>query len=300
MLQKLKRFLTDPLIRFGYLSRLGFYNGLSDEAFILRKGKLFLGYTPDLTVPRSFNEKLNYLKLHDKNPLYVRLADKYEVKKYIAETIGPEYVVPTLMVWEDVKEIDWDALPKSFALKCTHDSGGVVLCRDKSRLDREAAVRKLMRSLKFNYYYDSREWPYKDLKPRIIAEEFLPGEEGGAPRDIKLYVFNGKVRSLLICSNRGVKGKELSFNYYDENLKPLEVSCNGAPYVWPAPTPPAQFSRMKGLAERLAKGMPQVRVDMYDIKGHIYVGELTLFDGGGFQPFEPQSFDYELGAMLEV
>ena len=300
MIEKIMRFIKDPVIRFGYLNKLGFYDEMEDEKFILKKGKIFLGYTPDLKNPKTFNEKLNYLKLNDRNMDYVFFIDKYEAKHAIGEVVGPEYVIPTLGLWGDTAHINWDALPKSFVIKCTHDSGSVFPVFDKSATDKEALFKKIDRAMKSSYFRDSREWPYKFIVPRILAEEMIYGDEGGIPKDYKLYIFNGVMRYLVICSNRGVKGKELAFNFYDEDLKPLRVSGGGAPYEWPAPEIPAQIGRMRDLAEKLAKDIPQVRVDMYVSGGHIYIGEMTFYDGGGFQPFEPAGFDLEMGEKLKV
>lgn len=300
MIEKVFRFFKDPVIRFGYLNKLGFYDGMTDEEFILKKGKLCLGYTPDLKNPRTINEKINYLKLNDRNPDYIALTDKYEVKRYIEETAGPEYVVPTLGVWADADRIEWEALPDAFVLKCTHDSGSVFPVFDKEKADRGELIKSINRGMKYNYYRDSREWPYKEIVPRIIAEEMLYGEDGGVPKDYKLYVFNGVMRYLVICGNRGKKDKELTFNFYDGDLNPLRVKGGGAPYEWPAPEIPAQFSVMRETAEKLARNITQVRVDMYVAKGHIYVGEMTFYDGGGFQPYEPYEFDLEMGEKLKV
>ena len=171
-----------------------------------------MGFNLDLRHPRSFNEKLQFLKIYDKNPLYTTLVDKYLVKQWVAEKIGAQYVIPTLGVYDSVDSIDLDALPNQFVLKCNHDSGSYVICKDKSSFDFQAAKKKLDAALKTNYYWETREWPYKKVKPRIIAEEYKE-DASGELRDYKVYAVNGRCDYLMLCFDRS-KGKP-KFLFFD-------------------------------------------------------------------------------------
>ena len=292
-------FLTDREIRFGYLNRMGFYNHLSDEQYIRRKSGVCLHYVPDLVHPKTYNEKLNWLKLHDHDPRYTMMVDKYEVKQYIAAKIGAQYVVPTLGIWDSFDEIDFDNLPDQFALKCTHDSGGVVICPDKSKFDREAARQKLTANLGYNYYYDSREWPYKNIRPRIMAEKYLIDSTYGELRDYKFYTFDGVVRVMMIVGDRYDKNKKTTYDYFDRDGNWLDFRFGGS-NATVHPHAPEHVSEMIVLAEQLSKDMVHVRVDFYEVDGKIYFGEMTFYDGGGTQPFEPAEWDRKFGDWLKL
>ena len=292
-------FLTDQEIRFGYLNRMGFYNHLSDEQYIRRKSRVCLHYIPDLSHPKTYNEKLNWLKLHDHDPRYTKMVDKYEVKQYIAAKIGAQYVVPTLGVWDNFDQIDFDNLPDQFVLKCTHDSGGVVICPDKSQFDREAARQKLTANLGYNYYYDSREWPYKNINPRIMAEKYLIDSAYGELRDYKFYTFGGVVRAMMIVGDRYDKNKKTTYDYFDRDGNWLDFRFGG-PNAKVHPDAPLHVKEMIVLAEQLSKDMVHVRVDFYDVDGRIYFGEMTFYDGGGTQPFEPDEWDRKFGDWLNL
>lgn len=253
----------------------------------------------DLADPKTFNEKLQWLKLHDRKPEYSTMVDKYAVKEYVAGKIGEEYIIPTLGVWDSFEDIDFDALPNEFVLKCTHDSGGLVICRDKSKLDKEAARKKISASLKRNYYYWGREWPYKNVPPRVIAEELLCDEKLGKDAsvlDYKFFTFGGKVKVMMINTDRG---HETKADYFDRDFNWLDFTW-GYPHAKTRPEKPAQFEKMIELAEILAAGTVELRVDFYDVNGHIYFGELTFFDGSGFDRIEPIEWDYKLGSWVKL
>lgn len=292
-------FLTNAEIRFGYLNKMGFYRHLSDEQYIMKKSRIYLHYVPDLQNPHTYNEKLNWLKLHDHNPLYTQLVDKYEVKKYIEAHIGTQYIVPTLGIWDRFDEIDFDSLPQQFVLKCTHDSGGVVICTDKAHFDRQAAEKKLTAALGFNYYYDSREWPYKDVKPRIMAEKYLVDSADGELRDYKFYTFNGVVRAMLIVGDRSRADMPTTYDYFDREDQWLDFRFGG-PNAQQHPHPPKHLQEMIALAEQLSKEIVHVRVDFYEVDGQIYFGEMTFYDGGGSQPFEPFAWDRQFGDWISL
>lgn len=268
-----------------------------DKTFI--KWDYFFGMSlfPNLKNPQRFNEKLQWLKLNDKHPEYTRMVDKYEVKDFVKEKIGEEHVIPTLGVWDSFEDIDFNALPDRFVLKCTHDSGGFVICPDKSKLDLEKARKKINKRLKRNHFQKHREYPYKGVKPRIIAEQFMTDESGTELKDYKFFCFNGKPKMLLLASNRA-HGAYMNFYDMDFNLLPVQRKAHpNAKISFPKPK---GFEDMKHLAEILSEGIPHVRVDFYDINGKIYFGELTFFSGSGNIPFHPDEWDYKIGEWLEL
>lgn len=294
-IRKLFRYLYDSDYRFLINSyRFGMYKGMSDEAYLKRTFKACFGYVPDLENPRTFNEKLQWLKLHGRKDIYTAMVDKYEAKKYVSHVIGEKYVIPTLGVWDHFDDIDFSKLPTSFVLKCTHDSGSVVLVRDKNHWDKEAAKKLLERGLSRNYYWSGREWPYKNVKPRILAEEMVDMN----PVDYKWICMKGEPEVLCMCMDRQ-KG-DLTFNYYDMNFNLL-------PFEWVHPNiktggvkRPENFDEMKELAQKLSKDIPEVRVDFYDINGQVYFGELTFYHQSGFAPFSPEKWDLKLGQLLDL
>lgn len=247
--------------------------------------------------PRTFNEKLQWLKLYDRNPEYTRMVDKYEAKKYVAERIGEEYIIPTLGVWDRFEDIDFDALPDQFVLKCTHDSGGLVICKDKKSLDLAAARKKITACLKENYYWDYREWPYKNVKPRIIAEPYLRDDETGELRDYKFYTFGGEVKALLIITGRDTP--DASGDYFDTGFHHLDMRW-GYKNAKILPAPPKSMEDMMRLARILSGNTPELRVDFYEINGKPFFGEMTFFDGGGLEKMEPEKWDRAFGDWLTL
>ena len=292
----LKYFLTKPGGWFFFLSSRGLLNGMDDEAYIRRVFKYSLGYEPDLEHPKTFNEKLNWLKLHDRKPLYTRIVDKYEVKQYVAEKIGPGYTVPVIAgPWDSADEIDFDALPERFVLKCTHDSGGVVICRDKTAFDREAAKAKLARALGRNFYWSNREWPYKDVKPRVFAEQYLE-DESGELRDYKVMCFNGVPRLIQVHNGRFHHHTQ-DFYDTDWNLLPITQELPSSETLTPRP---ACLEEMLRLSQVLAADFVQIRVDWYLLGQRLYFGELTFFDGAGYSDFEPEAYNRIIGEWLQL
>lgn len=281
------------------LSLRGLRAILPDAWYLSALYRIALGKKLELVPPRTFNEKLNWLKLHDRNPLYTRLVDKYAVREYVAEKIGPEYLVPLVGgPYRSFDEIDFDALPDAFALKCVHDSGSVALCRDKSSFDKEGAKRKLERALKKNFYWAAREYPYKNVVPRIIAEKFLTDGDADDLKDYKLLCFNGKVRCSFLYSER-FTGVGLHMNAYDRDWNPLPFERHYPRSETLVPKP-ARYETMVALAEKLAQGIPFVRVDFYDVDGRVYFGETTFYPGGGLEEFTPEEWDFTLGSWLEL
>ena len=281
------------------LGNVGAFDHLSDEAYLRLMFRLRLGRKLDLKNPKSYNEKIQWLKLYDRNPIYTTLVDKYEVKKYVADRIGEQYIIPTLGVWDKFEDIDFAKLPDQFVLKTTHDSGGVVICKDKRMFDITAARKKLERSLHANYYMRGREWPYKNVKPRIIAEQYMVDESGYELKDYKIFCFDGFAKAMFIATDRQVEGEETKFDFYDMNFKHLPFT-NRHPNATHEIKRPKSFDEMKMLAEKLSQGIPQVRVDFYDINGKVYFGELTLSHWSGMIPFEPEERDYKFGEWIKL
>ena len=251
-----------------------------------------------LDPPQTFNEKLQWLKLYDHKPEYTQMADKYEMKSYVSSKIGEGYTVPVLGVWEHFDEIDFDSLPDQFVLKCTHNSGGVVICRDKKQFNRKKTRKKIEQGLKKNYYYNSLEWPYRDIKPRILAEQYMVDESGYELKDYKLMCFNGKVRCTFACSQRGSRDG-LCINTYDRDWNPMSFGREKVRNSEELPKPSC-YDRMVELAEILSDGIPFIRVDFYQINGKPYIGELTFFPASGMKRFDPESWDTIMGDWLQL
>lgn len=251
---------------------------------------------PNLKHPQTFNEKLQWLKLNDKHEEYTRFVDKYEVKNYVCQVLGEDFIIPTLGVWNNFDDIDFTMLPNQFVLKTTHDSGGIVVVKDKSKLDLKAAKKKLERSLKRNYYYEHREYPYKNVKPRIIAEKFMVDESGTELKDYKFFCFEGDVKFLFVATDRP---SDTRFDFFDAEFKHLPFK-QGHPWAKKEIKKPVGFEEMKRLASILSKNIPHVRVDLYNINGKIYFGEMTFFHFSANVPFEPAEWDKKIGSLLKL
>lgn len=272
----------------------------SDKRFLQIKFRLEMGKKLDLDNPKTFNEKLQWLKLYNRKPEYTTMVDKYAVKDYVANIIGKEHIIPTLGVWNSVDEIDWEALPNQFVLKTTHGGGGggVVICKDKATFDKNKARKTLQKSLDSDIYWNYREWPYKDVPKRIIAEKYMIDESGYELKDYKFFCFNGKVECFKVDFDRFTSHKA---NYYDRNAMLLPF--------WETAYPadhskifdkPKNFNKMIEYAEILSKDIPFVRIDFYNINGKIYFGEITFFPAAGMGKFEPEEWDYTLGNNLKL
>lgn len=251
----------------------------------------------DLKNPKTYNEKLNWLKLHERNPLHTTLVDKYEVKEYVAQIIGKEHIVPTFGVWDSFDEIDFDKLPNQFVLKCTHDSEGFVIVTDKKKFDKKAAKAKIEASLKQNFYYIGREWPYKNVKPRVLAEQYMEDHTDGELRDYKFFCFDGEPKAMLIASGRAAG--HAMINYYDIDFNLLEFTTK-YPNAKEPLRKPVTYDKMVEFSKILSKGYPHVRVDFYEVDGQLYFGELTFFSCSGFMPFEPKKWDKVFGDWIEL
>ena len=294
------RLLTHPLQIIPPLAGKGLLNWMPDKCLLKLMYKARMGKKLNLKNPKAYSEKLQWLKLYDRNPLYTKLVDKYEVRRYIAETIGEEYLIPLYGVWDDPDEIDFDALPNRFVLKCTHDSGSVFICNDKSIFDWNKAKEKLKAALKFNFYYHGREWPYKNVKPRIIAEKhMLDDADSSDLSDYKWFCFDGVVKAMFIVSDRNNPEKETNAAYFDRDFCQLPFT-NGFPSSTHIIEKPNSFDLMLELAERISQKIPHVRVDFYESNGRVYFGEMTFYDGCGMTPFEPEEWDNILGSWIRL
>ena len=251
----------------------------------------------DLDNPQTFNEKLQWLKLYNRKPIYTTMVDKYEVKKYVADIIGEEYIIPTLGVWEKFEDIDFGELPNEFVLKTTHDSGGLIICRDKTSLDIKKVQKRIERSLTRNYYWYGREWPYKDVKPRIIAEKFMKDENFDVLNVYKIFNFNGKPKLIQVI--QGDKTKSETIDYFDTEWNLLKLRQNYPNSASPLPKP-QNLSLMLSLAKRLTEKEtpPFLRTDFYEINGEVYFSEFTFFSDSGFAKFNPPEWDDKLGKIL--
>ena len=281
------------------LSNKYFFNYLSDKIYLKLKYKMLMKKELDLYNPKTFNEKLQWLKLYDRNPEYTKMVDKYDVKEYVSKIIGEEYVIPTIGVYEKFDNIDFAKLPNQFVMKCTHDSGGIIICKDKKKLDINLARKKINKSLRNNYYYKHREWPYKNVKPRIIIEKYLDDGKNSQLNDYKIMCFNGKAKCSFVCSERDNKDLGLAVTFFDLdwNRMPFERHYRSSDKVI---LKPKNYNKMIELSEKLSENIPFVRVDWYEINGKLYFGELTFFPGAGFEEFTPEEWDYKIGDMLEL
>lgn len=291
--------VTDPYQRFIALSRRGFYDWMPDEKYVKKVYKLKTGGELDLNNPKTYNEKLNWLKLHDRKPIYTNMVDKYEVKEFVKQKLGTdENIIQTYGCWDSFDEIDFSSLPNEFVLKCTHDSGGLRVCKDKTTFDKEEARRFFGRFMREKPYRLSREWPYKDVPPRIIAEKYIPSIGNIDSLEYKATCFNGKVGFVTICTGIAHSDFELRKNdSFDLELNhmPWYAYYKNAPVT---PEIPKEWDEIIRIAEKISEDVPCLRVDMYVVDGKVYFGECTFFTWGGFIEFTPPEWDAKLGEMI--
>ncbi len=269
---------------------------LPDKLFLKIVFWARMGKKLDLKNPKTFNEKLQWIKLYDRKPEYTQMVDKYSVREYIKEKIGEQYLIPLLGVWDSIDDVDFNSLPNEFVLKCTHDSGGLVICKDKSKLDIDAAKKKLKKCLKRKFFYRNREWPYKNVKPRIIAEKLMVDESGTELKDYKFFCFDGEPKALFIATDRP---HDTRFDFFDMEFNHLPF-LSGHPMAIKEIKKPVGFNEMAELSKVLSKGLHHARIDFYDINGKIYFGEITFFHHSGFTPFEPDEWDYKFGEWIKL
>ena len=287
------RFIVDSEYRFVVLGNLGFFKKIPDDKYLKRRFKQITGMNLNLDNPQSFN-----VKIHERNPILTTLVDKAEVKKWVSDIIGEEYVIPTYGVFEKFEDIDFSRLPKQFVIKCTHDSGSSIICLDKDKLNLRNTRKRINKCLKKNTYWASREWAYKDVRPRIIIEKCIGDLAESDIIDYKMMCFNGKVKCLFTCTDRHSEdGLKVTFFDCDWNVLPFERHY---PKSKEEIKKPINFENLILLAEKIARDLVFARVDFYDIEGKIYFGEVTLYPGAGTEEFSPQEWDYKIGSMLEL
>ncbi len=295
----LKEYIQKPsLVILSLITRLNFL--FSDKIYLKLLYRLKLGRKLDLKCPMRFTEKLQWLKLYDRKPLYTKLVDKAEVKDYVAGIIGDDYIIPTLGLWNRPEDIDWNSLPDRFILKTTHGGGGsgVVICSDKGQLDKKMAVDKLNRCMKQDIYATLREWPYKEVPHRVIAEQLLDKDpQYDDVPDYKFYCFNGIPIVVLIATNRFT---DHNFNYYDMEFKKLNITSSAGRNAAIEFSKPSRFEEMKEIASKLSQGFAHIRVDLYYSNNKIYFGELTFYDSSGFDNLSSDSVDLEWGSWIEL
>ena len=272
-----------------------FWRRIDDETFLKFEYKAWMGKTLHLNPPVTFNEKIQWLKLHDRKPIYTVLVDKYEVRNYIKEKIGEKYLVPLIGVWEKSEDVDFNALPNQFVLKPTHTSGNVFICRNKADIDEKKIKKMLDEWLKREYYWGNREWPYKNVQPRLIAEKMIDSNIV----DYKFYCFDGEPK-LLYLSQGLEDHSTAAISFFDLNLKKLPFGRSDYRPFDTEVIRPSNFDEMINIAKILSKGFPFVRVDLYSVNNKIYFSELTLHPCAGYMPFQPEEYDRKLGDMLKL
>lgn len=297
-MQSIITYIKQPRIfALAILSHFGTW--IPDSLYLRIMFRLKMGYKLNLKKPRTFNEKLQWLKLYNRKPEYTQMVDKAEAKKIAENILGKDYVIPTIGVWDRFEDIDFNSLPDSFVLKTTNGGGGggVIICRDKNNLNIVSAGEHLNSSLKANIYRHLKEWPYKNVKPRIIAEKYLV-DDSGELRDYKFYCFNGEPKVFLVASER-FSGHRTYFDYFDMEGNHLPFTQGGAnnPVT---PKLPSTFEEMKQVAKALSQGLPHIRIDLYSVDEKVFFGEFTFFDSSGFEKFTPQEWDIILGNWLEI
>ena len=303
MIKRVKSFIKNPRRSYNVaiveINRR-YPNLISDKMCLKAQFYLRFGYVLNLENPRTFNEKLQWLKLYNRRIEYTKMVDKYEAKKYAASIIGEKYIIPTIGVWERAEDIEWDAMPDKFVMKCTHDSGCVVICRDRSVFNKEEATNTLQQGLKRNYYLLWREWPYKGVPHRIIAEKYLePDNQTNDLSDYKFSCFDGKVTDVMVCYGRSSGNTEFYFFDRDWNLLPLNLRGKNAPKGFTLPKPTC-IDEMFEIASKLSKGLPYARVDLYAVNGHPYFGEITFFPMGGYDDNLLRETDIYYGTLIDL
>lgn len=301
ILRKIKSYVCDKDYRFLINANYGRYDHWDDEKYLKRKFKAILGRELDLENPKTFNEKLQWLKLRDRKPEYTMMADKFLVRDYIREQLGEEYLIPLIGAWDSPEEIDFDALPEKFVLKCNHNSGvGMYICKDKSKMDVNKVKEGLRKGLAQDYYLVHREWPYKEVPRKIICEQYMTDTpESQDFTDYKFFCFNGKVDCVMLCLERS--SGDTKFYFFDKawELKRYNLRGKAAPEGFTLPKPSC-MDEMFRIAEKLSVGMPFVRVDLYQSGDQVYFGELTFFPDSGFEPnYLPETDEY-FGSLIEL
>ena len=285
------KFIKNVAIRVAYFLRWTPDSFFLSVIYLIRTGKIL-----HLHNPKRFNEKIQWLKIYDYNDRYTEMADKSLAKKWAAKIIGDEYIIPTLGIWDKFEDIPFEKLPNQFVLKCTHNSGGIYICKDKSQIEYNSLKMRFEKLLSINYFYQNREHVYKDIKPQIMAEPLLNGQ--GELIDYKFLCFNGNVEYMFTCTERFEKDG-LKVTFFDRDFSPMQFERHYPRSTCSIPKPRC-YSEMLEVAEKLSGGLKFVRVDLYEIDGQVYFGEMTFYPGSGMETFKPDEWDYKLGEYIEL
>lgn len=259
-----------------------------------------MGYYMDFRSPHTFNEKLCWLKLYDRKPVYTTMVDKYSVKFFIDKILGKGYTIRTIGAYDSVNEINWKKLPEKFVIKCNHGSGDVIICKDKKTINIDEVKKTMQSYLRQDYYILGREWPYKNVKRKILIEEYIEDEKTKDTWDYKFFCFNGKVKCFKIDFDRSTNHKA---NYYDRECRLLPMGEKVCPPDWNRNIEiPSNINQMIDIAEKIAKNIDCSfeRIDLYNINGKIYFGEITFFPGGAHMEFIDSKWDKEMGDWIKL
>lgn len=299
MIFKLIKVLKSPVYSINYIKYRGNFDSMSDKKYLEMLYKHTMKKKLNLSNPKTFNEKLQWLKLNNREDLYTSLVDKYEVRKFVGELIGDEYLIPLLGVWDSFDEIDFNLLPNKFVLKTTHDSGGVVICKDKSVFNIQNAKDLINSSLEKNYFFIGREFPYKNVKPRIICEKLIENKYGTLPNDYKFNCFHGKVDNVMVCVGRD--SGHPKFYFFDSDWTLLKYNYTGiqVPNDFSLEKP-ERIDEMFSLAKLLSENLPYARIDLYCEDNEIYFGEITFYPQSGFDFNLLPETDLLFGSMIDL
>lgn len=307
VIKSINKLIIDSTFRFNVFSAIGLYDHMPDDRYLKKKYKVYTGRKLDLSDPKSFNEKLQWLKLYNHRSEYTVMVDKLRVRDYIEKTIGAQYLIPLIGVWDNPNEIDFDRLPNQFVLKCNHNSGtGLCVCRDKSKINIDTVINELRKGLAQDYFILNREWPYKDIRRKIICEKYMEDTSSNSSNingllDYKFYCFNGEPRFLYVGYadiRDGVKHDRMT--YLDLDWHKTSFNRPDHDELLFFPEKPSNFDEMIEVAKKLSEGIPFVRIDLYNINNKIYFSEMTFFPGSGFSPFSPEEAETTLGSWIEL
>jgi hypothetical protein len=294
---KIIKLFRNPYKIFSYFGNGRHFKWMPDKMYLKCVYRGVFGSKLNLGNPQTYNEKLQWLKLYDRNPEYTTCVDKYEVRKHVSDIIGNEFLIPIYGVWDRYDDINFDLLPDQFVLKCTHDSGGLVICKDKAKFNHDISSQKIKSSMSRNYYWKGREWPYKNVRPRIIAEKYMVDESGTELKDYKVFCFNGSPKIIQVDYNR--------FTNHKRNLYDINWNYINATMTYPTDSnvkikEPSKLAEILELAKSLSTNVPHVRIDFYIINEKIFFGEMTFYHSSGFANINPEKLNIEMGSWLKL
>lgn len=286
-----------PSTVFSYFAKSKVSHLFSDKTYLKWQYRANVRKKLNLKSPQTFNEKLQWLKLYNRDATQTQMVDKYAVRDYVATTIGDQYLIPLLGVWDRAEDIDFESLPQQFVLKCNHDSGSVIICKDKDTFDKEAAIKKLSGKLNRDMFYWSREWPYKNVQKKIICEKFMRDHDFDVLNVFKILNFNNGEQIIQVIQND--KTENESIDYFDPRWNVLSLRQNFPNSKNPLPKPQT-LDKMLDLAKKLSAGFPFLRTDFYEINGEVYFSEFTFFSDAGMGKFYPEEWDMKLGERMDL